>query len=198
MDATRNFIICQIEETIKTNDLLDLSSLTNRILLYNSLISLIILPIEEIKKSGTEKEKNRIYQRSLSDLQQECNFLIELFEPISKFDTRTHLLKFNNKNMYSFMRKLRNAVAHQNVRFYEEGELTRITLSNIYVSTTKPSEEIKEQLKKHGLEPKGNSVEDFRISISFEGLKKLGDLIGSEYLRTLQFEPNEKFRSDHK
>ena len=197
MDATRDFILCQIKETLETNDLLDLSSLTHRILLYNSLISLIVLPVEEIKKSGTAKEKNRIYQGSLSALQEKCNFTIELFEPILKFDIKTHRLKFNKKDMYSFMRKLRNAVAHQNVRFYEENGHTRITFSNVHTSTAQPSEEIKEQLKERGLKLKGESVEDFRISISFEGLKKLGDWIGSEYLRTLEFEPNVQVRSDH-
>lgn len=197
MDATRDFILFQIKETLETNDLLDLSSLTHRILLYNSLISLIVLPVEEIKKSGTAKEKNRVYQGSLSALQEKCNFTIELFEPILKFDNKTHRLKFNKKDMYSFMRKLRNAVAHQNVRFYEESGHTRITFSNVYTSTAQPSEEIKEQIKERGLKLKGKSVEDFRISISFEGLKKLGDWIGSEYLRTLEFEPNEHVRSDH-
>ena len=197
MDATRDFILCQIKETLETNDLLDLSSLTHRILLYNSLISLIVLPVEEIKKSGTAKVKNRIYRGSLSALQEKCNFTIELFEPILKFDIKTQHLKFNKKDMYSFMRKLRNAVAHQNVRFYEENRHTRITFSNVYASTTQPSEEIKEQLKERGLKLKGESVEDFRISISFEGLKKLGDWIGSEYLRTLEFEPNVQVRSDH-
>lgn len=197
MDATRDFILCQIKETLYTNDLLDLSSLTHRILLYNSLISLVVLPVEEIKKSGTAREKNRIYQGSLSALQEKCNFTIELFEPISGFDAKSHLLKFNKKDMYSFMRKLRNAVAHQNVHFYEENEHTQITFSNMYASTAQPSDEIKEQLTKRKLELKGKNVEDFRISISFEGLKKLADWIGSEYLRTLEFEPSTQVRSDH-
>ena len=197
MDTTRDFILCQIKETLEVNDLLDLSSLTNRILLYNSLISLIVLPVEEIKRSGTAKEKNRLYKRSLSDLLDSCSFSLEIFEPISGFDKETQRLKFNKKDMYAFMKKLRNAIAHQNVRFHEEDGCTRIIFSNLYASSVQPSKEIKEELKRHGLEPKGKGVEDFRISISFEELKKLSDWIGSEYLRTLEFKSNRQVGNDH-
>mgnify|MGYP003213704398 CR=1 FL=1 len=57
-DSTRDFIICQIRESLENNDVLCLDDLTSRILLYNSLIALIVLPVEQAKRSGTGGEKN--------------------------------------------------------------------------------------------------------------------------------------------
>ena len=198
MDATKGFIICQIKESLETNEVLDLSSLTNRILLYNSLISLIVLPVEEIKKRGTQSEKNRLYQKRLTDLIEACNFSLEVFEPIAGFDKNTKRLKFNKKDMYAFMRKLRNSVAHQNVRFYEEdAELARITFFNLYTSPVQPSQDIMNELEKRNLKLKNKAVEDFRVSMSFESMRTLSDWIGSEYLRALEFEPERPADGNH-
>lgn len=187
MDATRDFILCQIEETLETNEILDLSSLQHRIMLYNSLVALIILPVEEMKKRGTKGETNPLYSTSLSNLRKQCHFSLELFEPIERISSSKGEVKFNRKNLYAFMRKLRNAIAHQNVRFIEQDGTASIVLFNIYPQSAKQAKVVADQLEKRGLTPKGNGVEDFRIKMTFEELRTLGNWIGSEYLRALQF-----------
>ena len=193
MDATRDFILCQISESLNTNEVLDLSLLSHRILLYNSLVALVVLPVEDLKKSGTETEVNRLYSVSLSSLRKRCSFSLELFEPISHFDKGRGELMFNKKDMYTFMRKLRNAIAHQNVRFIEEGATGQIVFFNVFPLSAKRSTGAeKEQLEKRGLKRIKTGIEDFRIRMTFEEMRDLSSWIGSEYLRVLQFDPTDR------
>lgn len=200
MDVTKNFILCQIQESLERNKELNLSQLPDRILLYNSLIALIVLPVEEARRRGTKKERNPLFKKSFSDLKKTCDFSLELFEPIEGFDRKTRLLKYCKKDTYAFARKLRNAIAHQNVRFDDQEGSYKISFFNLYTTPYEPSEEIAYQLKQRNLEARTarsqnrtiTTVEDFRIVMSFDGLRELGNWIGSEYLRALQFKPTNK------
>ena len=196
MDTTRDFILCQISESLNTNDVLDLSLLSHRIMLYNSLVALIVLPVEEQKKSGTGTEANRLYNISLSSLKKMCGFSLELFEPISGFDKNSSELMFSKKDMYTFMRKLRNAIAHQNVRFIEEGSTGQVIFFNVFpLSDKRSTEAVKGELKKRKLKRIKSGVEDFRIRMTFEEMRDLSNWIGSEYLRVLQFDPADRTKS---
>ena len=188
MDATRDFILCQIEESLEMNEVLDLSTLSHRIMLYNSLVALIVLPVEEMKKRGTKNEKNPLYEKSLSDIRKSCSFVLETFDPIHGFDKREGLLTFQRKTTYTFMRKLRNAIAHQNVLFDDDG-FARISFFNWYSSKALSSDKVVNQINDRGLILNHNRVEDFRISMSFEELRDLSSWVGSEYLRALKYEP---------
>ena len=171
------------------NEALDLAELSHRIMLYNSLVALIVLPVEEAKRQGTKRKKNPLYTKTLSDLQKDCSFSLELFEPIDHFDKDRGCLLFSNRTIYSFMRKLRNAIAHQNVRFDSKGGISRISFFNVYRPRGLSQEMLSSQLSQRKLKLVKHSIEDFRISVSFEELRDLSTWIGSEYLRALNYVP---------
>lgn len=192
-DSTRDFVICQIRESLENNDVLCLDDLTSRILLYNSLIALIVLPVEQAKRSGTSGEKNPLFKKSLSDLRKACQFDLTVFEPIQGFDSNGSL-KFQRKSIYCFMTKLRNSIAHQNIAFDEDGQLNHsITFFNRFGVSEKKAAKLsissQKELSEKGLHLKNGYIEDFRITLTFEQLRTLANWIGEEYLRAMEYSP---------
>ena len=194
-DSTRDFIICQIRESLENNDVLCLDDLTSRILLYNSLIALIVLPVEQAKRSGTGGEENPLFKKSLSDLRKACQFDLTVFEPIKWLD-RDGDLSFGKKDIYRFMTKLRNSIAHQNIFFDEDEQLNhRITFFNRFgvseEKAAKLSANSHKELNGRGLRLKNSHIEDFRITLTFEQLRTLANWIGEEYLRAMEYDPQD-------
>lgn len=100
--------------------------------LQNALLSLVLLPFESAKK----KDKARVWQGYYKDIKKEIGFAETVFQPMSECKNQTP--KFSNRSQYSFIKKFRNAVAHQNIQIVvREDRVITIELFNIFPSKCK-------------------------------------------------------------
>lgn len=156
-----NYIIEQIE---KTKDLLNSTKENDKYyltILLNSLLSLIILPVEDIKRNS----RKTVFKTKYKDFLRIIGVAPIIFDPNEYNDgikTKTHY-----KTTSNFISKLRHGIAHQCIEIVIFENNTFITIFNIM------------KLKK-------TKIKDFEIKLSVKELKKLSLFISNNYLKSIK------------
>lgn len=149
-------------------------------LLLNSLLSMIVLPYEKAKVQNYKflsEDKIAVFEKSLG-------ITPTLFQPISKCDGNAP--SYNTKTVKSFINKLRNGIAHQNIKVTISGDRDfEITIKNKFTcKNCKGCTSVK--CKDKGVKRENGGVIDFEVTVSVNQLKKLAYYIANAYLRAIQ------------
>ena len=174
----------QIENTVRIiNSFFDNQELSYTAL-QNALLSLVILPFESAKR----RDSNRIWQGRYNDVKKQIGFVDEVFVPIT--ECKNSIAKIGNRSQYSFIKKFRNAVAHQNIQIcVNEDRLISVKFYNIFpAKCTKCSNK---ECKAYTLQRRNGGVEDFKVSFTYQQLHKFALFVANSYLRSITGE-NEK------
>ena len=165
----------QIENTIEIIDYFRDNQELSYTALLNALLSLVLLPFESAKR----RDKGRIWQGKYEDVKKNIGFNEEVFAPI--VECRNGKPENLYRNLYSFIRKFRNAVAHQHIQLYvNENELIAVTFFNVFpVDCSKCSE------KSCKLNKNKDGVEDFRVSFTYDQLHAFALFVANSYLRSI-------------
>ena len=182
MDEAKNYLVRQIEisrQIINEYTGNDDYSMT---MILNSLLSLIVLPVEQIKK----KNKVRFFSGSMNEINNKLGFSPVLFQPIKCCDGQK--IKYEKRDIYAYIRKLRNGVAHQNITVNEnDNGTTIITFYNYY--TCRNCNKCKLLLcKNKGLTRQYSKVVDYKISVSLSQLRRLARYISDSYIMAIEGE----------
>lgn len=110
-EQLREFYINQIKTTEKIVKQFSNTSEFSPTMLLNSLLSLIILPYENVKRSG----RGKVFSGKIKELNKKFGFNPEIFEPIESCNGNKPNYK-KRKDIYTYVGKFRNAIAHQNLR----------------------------------------------------------------------------------
>lgn len=176
----QKFYIKQIKTTKKIIEKYSESQEFSPTMLINSLLSLVILPFEKAKK----KDGKKIFPGSYKNLEKDIGILPTVFTPI-KFCKRENPT-FESKTIYSFIRKFRNGIAHQNLNvIVAENHTVRIKINNKF-SCSGCKKCKSKACKNKGLNIDGNSVVDFEINVTVKQLQKLAEYIANSYLKSIQ------------
>lgn len=178
------FMKKQIENTIKIiNKFFDDRELSYTAL-QNALLSLVLLPYESAKK----RDNRRVWQGKYEDLKKTIGFDDKVFSPIA--ECKGGVLKFNNRTQYSFIKKFRNSVAHQNIRIsVDENRFISIDFFNLFPAPCAKCKSAYCKAKK--LKHYSGGLEDFRVSFTYDQLHKFAIYIANSYIRSIVGE-NEK------
>lgn len=152
-----NLIRKQIKETKEIMLQADTSDKLYLPLLINSLLSLVVLPIEELKRKPREK----VFGSSFIEFQKTTGVVPILFKPIK--DILGGEIFYSNRTPQKFVEKLRNGIAHQCIEIKEFEGTNYIIIYNIF--------------KKGKM-----AIKDFEIKLSSNELKKLALFISNCYL----------------
>ena len=162
----------QISNTLEIIESLDLRKKKDKAILLNSLLSLVILPVEEIKKNN----KQRLFEGSFTDMLKKTGICPLLFQPIKTCDGSK--ISYEKKTIYSFIRVFRNSIAHQNISFSDDGN--KISFCN--KCTMKGCKHCSTKIcAKKGIVFRGNGVNDFVIEMSYLQLRKTARYIAKSY-----------------
>lgn len=180
MDSTQEFYKKQIQITIKIIERFSDIREYSPTMLINSLLSLVILPFERSKKKNNEKIFKGNYK---TEIVKKVGIVPMIFEPIKSCDNEK--IEFNNKNIYSFVNKLRNGIAHQNIEVYISSEnVTMITIYNkFYCGQCKKCMKKTCEERKPYFSNKG--MIDFKIIVTVHELQKLALYIANSYLKAI-------------
>lgn len=141
-------------------------------ILLNSLLSLVILPTEQLKKEKGE----RLLNGKFSDFLKKVSISPIVFSPIKSFpDNKPN---YERKTIPCFFKKLRNGIAHQNIEFVDTNGETLIVFFNVASSDSKE----KAKNSKGKCEVNKNRVIDFKIKVNASQLKKLALYIAYKYV----------------
>lgn len=178
-DTQRQFFITQITTTKQIIMKFSNTDEFSPTMLINSLLSLVVLPFECAKKT----DGNKIFPGSFVDLTKKINISPQIFVPIKNcVDGK---VSFNYKTIYAFVNKFRNGIAHQNLEVsVDEQRHVNIIITNKF--SCKNCNKCKEKrcLEK-GVEKRGNSIIDFRISVTVNELQKVALYIADAYLKAI-------------
>ena len=174
-----NFYINQIRTTQKIINKFKDDEYSPTVVI-NSLLSLVILPYEKAKKNNGEK----IFSGKLADLQKKLGILPLIFVPI-KFCNGSSP-QFENKTIYTFVRKFRNGIAHQNllVTAVENMPVQFTFVNKLSCSECKKCKT--EKCKEKGAYKQGDGIVDFKITCTIEQLQKISLYIADSYLKAIE------------
>lgn len=141
-------------------------------ILLNSLLSLIVLPTEQIKRQKFKK----VFPDSFKSFSNTVGITPIIFEPLKKINDDGTVEK-ENKTVSNFIRKLRNSIAHQNIEFIDGVDETWISFYNVVTND-------KSKVKKYNgaCKKSKNRLIDFEIKVNAKQLKKLALYIAGKYL----------------
>lgn len=178
LSENQKFMVTQIKNSIAIiNRFFDDKELSYTAL-QNALLSLVLLPFESAKRH----DKTRIWQGKYDDVKKEIGFVDEVFMPIAECKNETP--KFNNRTQYSFIKKFRNAVAHQNIQIVvDENRFVSIVFFNIFPA--KCSRCKNKECKARSLRRQNGGVEDFRVSFTYNQLHAFALFVADSYLRSI-------------
>lgn len=153
-----NLIRKQIKETKEIILQADTSDKLYLPLLINSLLSLVVLPIEELKRKPREK----IFGSRFIEFQKATGVVPIIFKPIK--DVKNRKIIYSNRTPQRFVEKMRNGVAHQciDIESFE---------NNVYIIIYNVFRKNKYRIK------------DFEIKLTASELKKLSLYIANCYLK---------------
>ena len=172
------FMKKQIENTIQIiNAFFDNKELSYTAL-QNALLSLVILPFESAKR----RDSNRIWQGRYNDVKKQIGFVDEVFVPIT--ECKNSIAKIGNRSQYSFIKKFRNAVAHQNTQIcVNEDHLVSVRFYNIFpAKCTKCSNK---GCKAYTLQRRNGGIEDFKVSFTYQQLHRFALFVANSYIRSI-------------
>lgn len=178
LSDNQRFMAQQIENSVKIIETFFDSKELSYTALQNALLSLVLLPFESAKK----KDKIRVWRGSYSDIKKEIGFSEIVFQPIA--ECRNQTPKFNNRSQYSFIKKFRNAVAHQNIQIVVREDRV-ITVEFFNISPSKCKKCKTSDCKAKSLKATVNGVEDFRISFTYNQLHTFAIYVANSYLKSI-------------
>ena len=165
----------QIENTIEIIDYFRDNQELSYAALLNALLSLVLLPFESAKR----RDKGRIWQGKYEDVKKNIGFTDVVFAPI--VECRNGKPKISYRNQYSFIRKFRNAIAHQHIQLcLDENKLISVTFFNVFRSNCLKCNDKSCKLKKNK-----DGVEDFRVSFTYDQLHAFALFVAKSYLRSI-------------
>lgn len=151
----KNLVINQIKSTMQLISSIDQDDDLYLPNLLNCLLSLVVLPVEDLKKKPREK----IFGSSFKEFQKKTGIDPLLFNPIKCVNKGR--IEYNRRTPQKFVEKLRNGIAHQNISIKEFEGNQYIIIYN-----------------------KFNKIKDFEIKITPRQLKRLAVFIGNSYLKS--------------
>lgn len=178
LSENQSFMVRQIKNSITIiNKFFDDKELSYTAL-QNALLSLVLLPFESAKRH----DKTRIWQGKYEDAKNEIGFVDEVFIPIA--ECKNGKPKISNRTQYSFIRKFRNAVAHQNIQIVvDENRFVSIVFFNIFPAQC--SKCTNKECKARSLRKHSGGVEDFRVSFTYNQLHAFALFVANSYLRSI-------------
>ncbi len=184
MDNNQEFYIKQIETTKKIIETFSDTDKFSPTMLINSLLSLVILPFEKAK----EKDGQRIFAGSYGDFKKELDIAPTIFIPIKSCDGK--IVNVENKSIYSYVKKFRNGIAHQNLEVsVNENKTIYITIYNVYPCSIKctTSKRLCPDIKELSICKRNDlkGVIDFKITLTVPKLQKLALYIADSYLKAI-------------
>lgn len=181
-EDSMSFCIKQIETTKRIINKFSNASEFSPTMLLNSLLSLVVLPFEDAKK----RDGTRIFRGEMKELLKTFGGVSLEFRPIKRCTAGKP--EFERKNIYSFIRKFRNGIAHQNLTvFVDQNKEVFIRIYNKFsCSDCKKCKEKK--CKEKGLKISGAGVKDFEISVTVPQLQRIALYIADSYLRAIRGE----------
>ena len=119
----------------------------------------------------------------MADLVKKIGVTPQIFVPIKNCVDGD--VSFNNKTIYAFVNKFRNGIAHQNLEIsVDEQRHVNIIITNKFSCKNRNKCKEKRCLEK-GVEKHGNSIIDFRISVTVNELQKVALYIADAYLKAI-------------
>lgn len=184
LSDNQKFMVAQINNSVSIIDHFFEDEELSYTALQNALLSLVLLPFESAKR----KDNRRIWQGKYDDVKKSIGFADEVFVPIT--ECKNSIAKIGNRSQYSFIKKFRNAVAHQNIQIcVNEDRLISVKFYNIFpAKCTKCSNK---ECKAYTLQRRNGGVEDFKVSFTYQQLHKFALFVANSYLRSITGE-NEK------
>ena len=158
-----NYTFKRINQTIEIINNLESKSDNYMTMLMNSLLSLIVLPIEELKRDDTK----RFFGDRMVKFYKQTGIVPIKFDP--QWVNENNKLVNQNRIPKNFFIRLRNSISHQNIEETEIDGVTYITFFN--------------QFKQKG---RKEPIVDFIVKVSDKELKKLSLFIGRTYLNCFQ------------
>ncbi|WP_251614896.1 HEPN family nuclease [Senimuribacter intestinalis] len=180
-EQLREFYVNQIKTTVEIVKQFSNTSEFSPTMLLNSLLSLVILPYEEIKRKG----RGRLFSGRIIELNKKFGFSPEIFQPIQSCNGNAPVYK-TRKDIYAYVGKLRNAIAHQNLRVIV-GDKREIEI--VIFNRFKGSKCSKCQTKgctEKGLKYSKKGIIDFQIRITIKQLQNLALYIANSYLKSIE------------
>ena len=178
------FYLAEIETTQKMLSNLEELQDYQPTLLLNSLLSMIVLPFEKAKS----KECEKIFSDDISVLCKSIGVYPTLFKPISK--CRHEKVSCYRENVKTFVKKLRNGIAHQNIHIEIFGDRDfKITIRNKFCCD-ECCKCANRMCEKKGIKKCRDGVIDFEITVTVDQLKKIAEYISNVYLKAIKREKN--------
>lgn len=181
-EDSMSFCIKQIEITKRIINKFSDASEFSPTMLLNSLLSLVVLPFEDAKK----RDGRRIFKGGIKGLLNTFGCVSLTFQPIKRCTAGKP--EFERRDIYSFIRKFRNGIAHQNLTvFVDQNKEVFICIYNKYsCADCKKCKEKK--CKEKGLKISGAGVKDFEICVTVPQLQRIALYIADSYLRAIKGE----------
>lgn len=180
-NSVQEFYISQIKTTKKIIEQFSNNDEFSPAMLINSLLSLVVLPFEKAKK----KDGNKIFPGSYKDLEKKLGFNPEIFQPIKSCKNQGKI-DYSNKNIYVYINKFRNGIAHQNLSISVSDERqVYISIWNKFESQSCKKCKYKTCMEK-GLKLENGGVVDFKIKVTVTQLQKLSLYIADSYLKAIE------------
>lgn len=178
LSDNQKFMVAQINNSISIIEHFFEDEELSYTALQNALLSLVLLPFESAKR----RDKSRIWQGKYDDVKKDIGFTDEVFVPISECKNST--AKIGNRSQYSFIRKFRNAIAHQNIQIcVNEKRLVSIRFYNIFPA--KCAKCNNKECKAYALQRRNGGVEDFSVSFTYKQLHTFALFVANSYLRSI-------------
>ena len=174
-EQERKQYIKQIEETKKLVEKNEISTVE----LTNALLSLVVLPYEK-----REKGHGRVFAGRYEELAKKIGICPLIFSPIEQCVKGN--VKWRNKNIYSFVNKLRNGIAHQNLQInVDENKQVQFEIWNCFSCSECKKCELRRCEAKNCIYKDGKVI-DFKIKVTANELKKLAFYIANSYLNVIK------------
>ena len=178
-DQEKHFYIEQIKTTKRIIDEFSNNKDFSPTMLLNSLLSLVVLPFEKAKTNNGDK----IFKGKFNELMRRFGIHPVIFLPIKLCEDK---LKCGNRTIYAFVNKLRNGIAHQNLKVsVDENRNVWITIYNKYSGRNCRKCTHKSCTDK-GLTYSSFGIIDFEIKVSVTQLQKIAIYIADSYLKSIE------------
>lgn len=172
------FMVNQIQNTIIIVKTFSNDNSLSFTALLNALLSLVLLPFESVKK----KDGTKLWQGSYKDFGKKIGFTEMTFKPIA--ECRDGEVKFNKRTQYSFIKKFRNAIAHQNIYInIINKKIETVEFFNIFPSKCGSCSNVECSARENWQGSRG--LEDFRVSFTYIQLQDFAYHIAESFMRSI-------------
>ncbi len=178
LSENQEFMVEQIHNTMKIVTSFSDDSKLSYTALQNALLSLVLLPFESAKK----KDGTKVWQGSYSDVCEAIGFNEITFKPIA--ECRDGKVRFNNRTQYSFIKKFRNAIAHQNINLrVKDQKIEALEFHNSFPANCASCSN--KECPARQLKRVSGGIEDFRVSFTYKQLHDFAFYVAASYTRSI-------------